>query len=97
MHDCYQNYYNAEWEHLAGHQACASHLLREGTAAAETYPGAVWPEQAQRALRGLIHAFNQARDDRYHLAAKLSEAVDAVRRAALATRPELKHNPLAVG
>lgn len=28
--------------------------------------------------------------DRYHLAAKLSEAVDAVRRAELATRPELK-------
>lgn len=29
--------------------------------------------------------------DRYHLAAKLSEAVDAVRRAEIATRPELKH------
>lgn len=29
--------------------------------------------------------------DRYHLAAKLSEAVDAVRRAEVATRPELKH------
>ncbi|MGH8566740.1 MAG: ISL3 family transposase [Gammaproteobacteria bacterium] len=28
--------------------------------------------------------------DRYHLAAKLSEAVDAVRRAEIATRPELK-------
>ena len=25
-------------------------------------PDAVWPEQAQRALRGLIHAFNEARD-----------------------------------
>jgi transposase len=29
--------------------------------------------------------------DRYHLAAKLSEAVDTVRRAELTTRPELKH------
>ncbi|MGI8305801.1 ISL3 family transposase [Saccharopolyspora hattusasensis] len=29
--------------------------------------------------------------DRYHLAAKLSEAVDAVRRTEIATRPELKH------
>jgi transposase len=29
--------------------------------------------------------------NRYHLAAKLSEAVDAVRRAEIATRPELKH------
>ena len=27
--------------------------------------------------------------DRYHLAAKLSEAIDAVRRAEVATRPEL--------
>ena len=29
--------------------------------------------------------------DRYHLAAKLSEAVNEVRRAEVATRPELKH------
>jgi len=29
--------------------------------------------------------------DRYHLVAKLSEAIDAVRRAEVATRPELKH------
>jgi hypothetical protein len=62
VHDRYQNYYNTEWKHLTGHQACCSHLLRDFTAAAEAYPGAVWPEQAQRALRGLIHAFNQARD-----------------------------------
>ncbi len=62
VHDRYQNYYNAEWKHLAGHQACAAHLLRDFTDAAEAYPDAVWPEQAQRALRGLIHAFNQARD-----------------------------------
>jgi transposase len=62
VHDRYQNYYNAEWKQLAGHQACVSHLLRDFTDAAEAHPGAVWPEQAQRALRGLIHAFNQARD-----------------------------------
>jgi transposase len=62
VHDRYQNYYNAEWEHLAGHQTCTAHLLRDFTDAAESYPDAVWPEQAQRALRGLIHAFNQARD-----------------------------------
>ena len=29
--------------------------------------------------------------DRYHLAAQLSEAVDAVRRHEVASRPELKH------
>ncbi len=29
--------------------------------------------------------------DRFHLAAKLSEAIDAVRRAEVTTRPELKH------
>jgi transposase len=29
--------------------------------------------------------------DRYHLAAKLSEAVDAVRRTEVKTRPELTH------
>ena len=29
--------------------------------------------------------------DRYHLAAKLSEAVDAVRREEVHTRPELTH------
>lgn len=26
VHDRYQNYYNTEWKHLAGHQACCSHL-----------------------------------------------------------------------
>jgi transposase len=62
VHDRYQNYYNPAWCHLAGHQACCSHLLRDFTDAAEAYPDAVWPEQAQHALRGLIHAFNQARD-----------------------------------
>ena len=31
--------------------------------AAETYPDAHWPAQAQRGLRGLIHAWNDARDN----------------------------------
>lgn len=62
VHDRYQNYFNPAWTQLAGHQACASHLLRDFTDAAESYPDAVWPEQAQRALRGLIHAWNLARD-----------------------------------
>ena len=53
---------NEGWTHLAAHQACCSHLLRDFTDAAQAHPDAVWPEQAQRALRGLIHAFNQARD-----------------------------------
>lgn len=36
--------------------------LRDFTDAAECYPGAHWPEQAHRALRGLIHTWHQARD-----------------------------------
>ena len=60
--DRYVNYWNSGWEHIAGHQACLSHILRDLEDAAETYPDAHWPAQAQRALRGLIHAWNQARD-----------------------------------
>jgi transposase len=62
VHDRYQNYYNPAWIQLTRHQACTAHLLRDFTDAAQSYPDAVWPEQAQRALRGLIHAWNQARD-----------------------------------
>lgn len=62
VHDRYQNYYHPQWNQLAGHQACTAHLLRDFTDAAEAHPDAVWPEQAQRALRGLIHALNQVRD-----------------------------------
>ena len=25
VHDRYQNYYNAQWKHLGGHQACCAH------------------------------------------------------------------------
>jgi len=60
--DRYANYFHNGWEHIAGHQACLAHLIRDYQDAAECYPGAVWPVQAQRALRGLIHAWHAARD-----------------------------------
>jgi hypothetical protein len=62
VHDRYQNYYNLAWAQLAGHRACTAHLLRDFTDAAESHSRAVWPEQAQRALRRLIHAWHSARD-----------------------------------
>ena len=58
--DRYQNYFSSRWEHVAGNQACAAHLIRDFEDCAETYPGAVWPVQAQRALRGLIRAWHAA-------------------------------------
>lgn len=61
VHDRYANYFHSRWEHLAGHQACAAHLLRDFADAAETYPDAHWPEQAQRTLHGLIRAWHAAR------------------------------------
>ena len=61
--DRYVNYWNAGWENIAGHQACLAHILRDYEDAAETYPDAHWPAQAQRGLRGLIHAWNDARDN----------------------------------
>ena len=60
--DRYQNYFHPRWEHIAGNQACLSHLLRDYEDCAESYPGAVWPAQAQRSLRGLIHAWHAARE-----------------------------------
>jgi len=60
--DRYQNYFSARWTNIAGNQACLSHLLRDYEDCAETYPAAVWPGQAQRALRGLIHAWHLALD-----------------------------------
>jgi transposase len=60
--DRYQNYFSSRWEHVAGNQACLAHLLRDFEDCAETYPGAVWPAQAQRALRGMIHAWHGAVD-----------------------------------
>ena len=58
--DRYQNYFNPRWKHIAGNQACLSHLLRDFEDCAESYPGAIWPVQAQRALRGMIHAWHAA-------------------------------------
>jgi transposase len=60
--DRYKGYYSETWESLAGHQACAAHIIRDFEDCAEAYPGAGWPEQAQRALRGLIHAWHAARE-----------------------------------
>jgi hypothetical protein len=60
--DRYQNYFHPRWEHIAGNQACLAHLLRDYQDCAEAYPDAVWPVQAQRALRGLIHAWHAARE-----------------------------------
>ena len=56
-------HWHAGWENVAGHQACLAHILRDYQDAAETYPDAHWPAQAQRALRGLIRAWNVARDN----------------------------------
>jgi transposase len=78
VHDRYANYFHPRWERLAGHQACGAHLLRDFADAAETYPDAHWPEQARRALRGLISAWHAAR------AAGLAE-IDAETRAKLTT------------
>jgi transposase len=60
--DRYQNYFHDSWEHIAGNQACLAHILRDYQDCAETYPEAIWPAQARRALRGLIHAWHAARD-----------------------------------
>jgi transposase len=60
--DRYANYFHSGWAHIAGNQACLAHLIRDYEDAAECYPGAIWPVQAQRALRGLIRAWHAARD-----------------------------------
>ncbi|MGF1647080.1 MAG: transposase, partial [Kineosporiaceae bacterium] len=64
VHDRYSVYDHPDLTpHLGGHQLCSAHLLRDLADAAETYPDAPWPTQAIRALRGLIHASNTARDN----------------------------------
>ncbi|WP_239341172.1 IS66 family transposase [Frankia sp. CiP3] len=60
VHDRYSLYDNAEFDGFL-HQLCVSHLLRDLQDCGETYPGQVWPVQAQRALRGLVHEANLAR------------------------------------
>ena len=63
VHDRYRNYFHRRWDRLAGHQACTAHLLRDFADAAQTYPDAHWPAQAQRALRGLITGWHAAREN----------------------------------
>jgi transposase len=58
--DRYQNYFNPRWKHVAGNQACLAHIVRDYEDCAESYPDAVWPVQAQRALRGMIRAWHAA-------------------------------------
>jgi transposase len=60
--DRYQNYFHDGWEHISGHQACLAHLIRDYEDAAESWPDAIWPVQAQRALRGLIRSWHAARE-----------------------------------
>ncbi len=60
--DRYACYFHDGWEHIAGNQACLAHILRDYQDAAECWPDAIWPVQAQRALRGLIRAWHQAKD-----------------------------------
>jgi transposase len=59
VHDRYQNY-----DHFDGvaHQLCTQHLLRDLEDAAQAYPEAIWPVQAARELRALIHQASLARD-----------------------------------
>ncbi|MCA1836205.1 MAG: hypothetical protein LC721_07730 [Actinobacteria bacterium] len=39
-------------------QVCLAHVIRDFEDAAECWPDAIWPRQAQRALRGLIRAWH---------------------------------------
>jgi hypothetical protein len=93
--DRYQNYFNPRWEHIAGNQACLSHLLRDFEDCAESYPGAVWPAQAQRALRGLIHEWHTAREQGLSLipAAIRDPLAHEFRHAVLAGLASVPRNP----
>lgn len=61
VHDRYHLYDNDEFNKIV-HQLCTQHLLRDLEGAAETYPDAIWPAQITKALQGLIHATNLARE-----------------------------------
>lgn len=64
VHDRYTLYDHPDLtENLGGHQLCCAHLLRDLADTAEHYPDQHWPAQARRALSGLIHAANTARDN----------------------------------
>ena len=62
VHDRYACYFHLGWANVTGHQVCLAHLVRDFEDAAESWPGAIWPVQAQRALRGLIRAWHRARE-----------------------------------
>jgi transposase len=63
VHDRYTLYDHPDLTaNLTGHQLCCSHLLRDLADVAQAHPNQHWPAQAERALRGLIHAANTARD-----------------------------------
>jgi hypothetical protein len=59
VHDRYQNY--DAYDGIA-HQLCCAHVLRDLEDAAQSWPDAIWPGQAADALRALIHAANEARE-----------------------------------
>jgi transposase len=61
VHDRYQNYDSAVFGTRV-HQLCCQHLLRDLAGAGEVYPQAHWPAQIAKALRGLIHEANLARE-----------------------------------
>lgn len=61
VHDRYQNYDCAKFAGVL-HQLCCQHLLRDLADAGQVYPDKVWPAQIARALQGLIHEANLARD-----------------------------------
>jgi hypothetical protein len=84
VHDRYQNY-----DHYDGllHQLCCAHLLRDLEDAAQSWPGAIWPVQAAEALRALIHAANQARE----------QGLDAVPADAIARDLHLLRSAVVIG
>ena len=98
--DRYQNYFHPRWKHIAGNQACLAHILRDYQDCAESYPGAVWPVQAQRALRGMIKAWHASREKSLTaipadvletLAHEFRHAVLAAGQRAPRPRPEEQH------
>jgi transposase len=61
VHDRYTVYDHETFKHVV-HQLCTQHLLRDLQGASEVYPDALWPAQITKALQGLIHATNLARE-----------------------------------
>jgi transposase len=61
VHDRYHLYDHPAFKQVV-HQLCTQHLLRDLQGAAEVYPDAIWPGQITKALQGLIHAANTARE-----------------------------------